>query len=138
MVSPQISLFKKKLKKGTELFCLYFKVSPEAIYLRPRIRTSRKKQVDDIHIQRRRRIDGVIHRTRDAGGPRPVVADATAEDQHHPVDNRVVGAKNKDHHQFNLNDADHGNEQLADDALDKRRGHGAYEDVGCRKSSVRQ
>ncbi len=85
-----------------------------------------QEQDDNIHIQRCRRIDGIIDGSWNVVRPRPVITDITAEYQYnHPVDDGTLGFEDKDHHQFNNNGADQSNGQSAGNALEKSRIHGS-------------
>src|SRR5690606_19269468 len=58
-----------------------------------------QEQVDDVHVQGRRAVDGVVQGLRNPVGAPPVVADVAAEDHHHdPVENAVTGAENEYFH----------------------------------------
>lgn len=102
-------------------FCLLLtSPGPVALLLAAQNTQQPQKQVDDIHVQRRRRVDGIVHGFGNAVRPRPIVADIAAKNQHDdPINNRMVRVKDKDHHQFDDDGADQGDKQAPGNAFEK-------------------
>ena len=81
-----------------------------------------QEQVDDIHIQCRRAVHGIIDCFWDPVGPAPVVTDIAAEYQHdYPIDYPVMDPENEQFNQLPYDNKKQGNCKHNPDLLEKGR-----------------